>query len=166
VPLEKDLDVCFYHGKSPERADLGVWLQALCAARGWSYVGGLVPGPLYAEGMGRARVVVNLNRNAETRAHRTFDAMACRACFLTSPQPRVSGEVRADGVHYLTWYGRDQLEALLDLMLRGNRWETFGNAGYELILTEHTWQIRAAQLYALLIEEFPHLQERIHARVH
>lgn len=155
---EKTVDIAFHCAVKgcPGRSALRDWLHEYCAARGLVYASGIRPYEEYARAMNRAKVTVHLERTPTTRAHRVFDAMACRTCLLTSPLPAVSGEERQAGVHYVEWRDGDELERELDRLLAGE-WRRYADAGYELVMKRHTWAVRARELRRLIPEVFPWL---------
>jgi hypothetical protein len=146
--MGKDIDDGSYQGGTPERRALEEWLRNFCHAHGYNFQSGVYAGQDYPLMMTRSKIVVNVNRNAQTRGHRVFDAMACRACVVTSPLPPVSGEARRADVDYLEFNPDDKqrLAELLTWLLESGTWETFAGNGYMLVRECHTWQVRAAQL--------------------
>lgn len=149
----KVVDVAYHLSEdTAERHALGDWLGEFCQARGYTYVRGQRFGDDYAISFNRAKVTVNLNRNAETRNHRLFDAMACRTCVVTDPVPEVSGEVRAAGVEYVEWGSLGDLAFLLPRLLDTGAWRTHADCGYDLTHQLHTWRVRAGELRAVLGE--------------
>ncbi len=153
----KTVDVAFHAAckGSPERAELQAWLYEFCQARGYRYACGVMVGHDYPRALSRAKIVVNLERNATTRAHRVFDALACGTCLLTSPEPEVSGEVREAGVHYLEWQGYEDLGAKIDRLLSTGAWQAYARQGYRLVQGYHTWGRRAQEMRAIINEALP-----------
>lgn len=150
--MGKDIDVGSFQSATKERRELEAWLRERGTAHGYCFEAGVYPGQAYAMMMTRTKIIVNLNRNPATRSHRVFDAMACRACVLTSPLPDVSGEERRAGTHYLE-YDLTDLDALgdcVDWLLGTGQWETFAGNGYMLVREQHTWQVRASELRQLV----------------
>lgn len=154
--MGKDIDVGSYQGGTTERRELEAWLRDFCHANGYTFQSGVYPGQDYPLMMTRTKVIINLNRNPQTRGHRVFDAMACRSCVLTSPLPNVSGEARRKDCDYLEFdpAGRDRLGELLSWLLDSGSWETFAGNGYMLVREHHTWAIRAAELRGIMGEVF------------
>lgn len=148
----KTVDIAFHMAVkgNPERAELRDWLRQLCISRGWTMESGVIGGEDYARSFSRAKVTLNMERTPTTRAHRVFDAMACRTCLLTTPEPDVSGEERKAGVHYVEWRDRQDLILALGRLLDDGGWERFADAGYELVQRRHTWAVRARELRAAL----------------
>ena len=144
----KMVDVAFHMAVkgNPERAELREWLRWLCITRGWTFENGVIGGEDYARSFSRAKVTLNMERTPTTRAHRVFDAMACRTCLLTTPEPDVEGEERRAGVHYVEWRDRQDLILALGRLLDDGEWEPVANAGYELVQRCHTWAVRAREL--------------------
>ena len=158
----KIIDVAFHMACKgcPGRAELRDWLREFCAARGYSYAAGIMIGEEYPKALSRAKIVVNLERTPDTRAHRVFDALACRTCLLTSPEPEVSGEVRQAGLHYVEWRTYEELGEQIDVLLKTGAWENYARHGYWLVHQHHTWWIRAGELRKILLEVFPKLAEK------
>ncbi len=162
--LPRIYDVGFFVGKTKERGKLGRWLKEFCGANGLSFGAGIRAGEDYAKAMAQSKIVVNLNRNAETRSHRVFDAMACRSCVITSPLPEVSGEVRLAGVNYLEYQSLDMLGRLIKHLVgkqlanqpvgEAQYWQDYAGDGYELVREFHTWRVRAGELRRVLAETF------------
>jgi len=150
----KTVDVAFHMAVkgNPERAVMREAVRELCQRRGWVFDAGVVGGEDYARSFSHSKVTLNMERTPTTRAHRLFDAMACRTCVLTTPEPDVSGEERQAGVHYVEWDGTDDLLRTLTVLLDSGAWEPIAEAGYELARRRHTWAVRARELRAILTE--------------
>lgn len=156
--LPKVIDVGVYMNlNAPERRTMAAFLEDACRRRGWSLDVSTYVGERYAEAFNRTRIAVHLERTPTVRAHRLFDAMACRTCVLTSPEPAVSGEERQAGMHYREWTDLVDLEQQIDALLTTGEWEQVAQAGYELVHRAHTWAVRARQLRTLLGQAFPQL---------
>lgn len=162
VPSGKSIDVNFrcssgahkgYAG-GLERDALRGYLSGLCANSGWSYVSGTTGLDLYAIDMGLSKVVVNWPRTPINRPHRIFDAMACRCCIVTAPIPKVPGDGLVLGAHYVEYRDKAELPDILRGLLGGDGWERYADAGHKLVMENHTWEIRAAQLRGIIREEF------------
>ena len=156
---EKLVDVVFHCSTgrigATERSNLQTLLSTECKRLGLSYRSGGIPVEEYSRSMAEARVVVNLPRTGTNRPHRVFDSMACRACLLTAPIPAVEGDGLVAGVHYASWDGEDAtLPGWLEALVQGGQWEHYADAGYEHVVANHTWTVRAKQFRALLNEEF------------
>jgi hypothetical protein len=152
LAMGKDVDVGSYQSGTVERRELEDWLHVFCEASGYVFKAGTYAGQDYAMMMARSKIVLNVHRNPQTRSHRIFDAMACRACMLTTPVPDVSGEVREAGIHYLEFDDRDQLADCVNRLLNGE-WETIAGTGYMLVQEHHTWTVRARELRQIVAEE-------------
>lgn len=156
---EKTVDVAFHAAvkRCHEREVLREWLGEVCRERGWSYASGIRVGHEYPKALAAAKIVINLERTPTTRAHRVFDALACRSCLLTSPEPEVSGEHRVAGEHYLEFKDTAEIPDILARLLNTGEWRDYADAGYELVMRRHTWAVRAKELYRTLLEVFPWL---------
>lgn len=156
----KTIDVGFYCRVkgSPEREVFKVKLAELCRAQGWNYDGNIYEGDDYAFALNRTRIVVQINRTPTTRAHRTFDAMACWTCLLTEPLPQID-EDRTAGIHYLEWQSFDELPGLINTLLNNGKggWWEYADQGKKLVEASHYWPTRAIQLANILTEAFPWL---------
>jgi hypothetical protein len=154
--LDKATDIafnCMRKGPgSDKRALLDIWLNEYCERKGLVYDNRILPDREYAQAMNRAKVVVQVNRTPATRAHRTFDAMACRSCLVTDPLPEVSDEARWAPQHYLEYHDLDELGQILDGLLATEGWRQIAENGYQLVQAEHTWSVRAEYLHEKLCE--------------
>ncbi len=160
-PLEKSLDVVFHCSAGArsgqpggvERARLRSRLHDVCQQAGWSYRSGAVGIGLYAEDMGRGRVVVNWPRTMLNRPHRVFDAMASGACLLTGEIPIVDGDDVVENVHYAVFRSNKELDDWLSRLLQDETWRQFARNGHDLVMRKHTWAVRARELRQILSEE-------------
>ncbi len=151
--LPKDIDVSYHcRGWFPERRKLGEILREFCAAEGYSYATGKRLNVEYAKAFGRSKISVNLPINEFNRSHRTFDVMGSRACLSTKRLVSVSYELRRPCDHYVEWDTYDEMFAQIKYLVESGEWETIADAAYELVLAEHTWAVRAEQLYKTLEE--------------
>ena len=138
-----------------ERIRVRLLLHTICQRHGWSYRSGVRGLDKYARSLAQARVVMNVPRTETNRPHRVFDTMAVKSCLLTGPIPRVLGDDIQTGVHYVTFTDDQQLEDMLEYLLEDDGgYEEIAEAGYNLVMANHTWVIRAAQLRATLAEVF------------
>jgi glycosyltransferase involved in cell wall biosynthesis len=161
-PLEKSLDFTFYCGTGArkgmpggvERTELRQYLDGAAKDGGYSFRSGVHPLPLYAENMGKSRVIVNWPRTAINRPHRVFDAMACGACLVTGILPVVSGDCIMPGLHYLDFEDKKELPMIFETVLKNEKWQEIAQKGYELVMLKHTWATRAKELRKMLNEEF------------
>ena len=175
-PAEKDVDVGHYAiwGYTWERAALDAWLEGFCKRKGWTFLSnrGAQWDEHYPAALGRTKVVVNLNRTAETRPHRLMDVSACGGVLLTNPFSPVANEAWADGVHYVSFEkpatagigvaqpGEVQyndgdcgeLIKTLEWLLDGGNWERIAGQARQEVLSAHTWRVRAPQLRQKLAE--------------
>ncbi len=149
-PGEKTVDIAYLVQPTAERRGLGNWLADFSRRHGYSLtVGSGLPVGEYAARLGGAKVVIHLATHPNCRSHRVFDALACGACLLTSPLPRIDGDGFIPGLHYLEWRDYGELGRLLHERLEGG-WQEIADAGYNFVMREHTWQKRAKQLYPIL----------------
>jgi hypothetical protein len=182
--LRRDIDVGFYcvWTHSPARPAFSAWLAEHCRKRGWVYwtTGGQNVKQEYASLLARTKVVVHLNRTANTRPARIFDCAASGAAFLSNPMPAVIGECWEPWVHYGVFDVpiddyvlngaprgpfRDtemlQVANGLDLMLGSNpEWENIAAEAKERVLSCHTWECRSWDLRGILCDTFPRLREK------
>lgn len=153
--LQPSIDVS-YHCRtsgSKERAQLGRWLEGFCAEHELEYESGTRLDEEYARAFNRSKITVNLIRTPINRPHRMFDALACHTCILTSVLPEVDPVELVSGVHYASYIDRETLgKAILGLLAAGT-WERFAEAGYQHVMTHHTWEVRARELRLILREE-------------
>jgi hypothetical protein len=144
---EKEFEVGSFQGRTAERGLLERYLTLFCERRGYRFAAGRRFGEDYARAMAACKIVVNLNRNRETRNHRLFDAMAGRSCVLTNYVPPVSGEERIAGVHYVEMVDwRVEVGGWIERLLGAGEWEKYAEAGYRLVRERHRWGVRAGEL--------------------
>lgn len=151
-PREKTIDVGFFHHPTPERKKLNQHLAEFCTKRGYSYASGSRIGKDYAAAIGSAKININLGRNPRTRSNRIFDIFLSESCLVCDPLPKVSSEPRKLNTHYLQFRTRDELDGLLDELLKEGTWRVFAEAAYKFGKKHHTWARRAQQLRKLLGE--------------
>lgn len=159
-PLDKTIDIVYHCGSGSKSNNPGwekrsrtrIEIGEISRQRGWSYASGALSPVEYAASMGTARIVANSNRLYNHRPHREFDAMACKAAFLTEAYPDTPEDKTMANIHYAT-YIDGQIEYKLSELLDGS-WEGYAERGYELIMNNHTWAIRAKQLRELVSKEF------------
>lgn len=137
-----------------ERDEIRSYLNLVCANGGWRYVSGTTGLEPYALDMGFSKVVINWPRTVINRPHRIFDAMACKCCILTGPIPYVIGDNLSKGEHYVEFRNKEELPIFLEGLLWGDGWRSYAEAGYDLVMREHTWKIRAEQLRKIIRKEF------------
>lgn len=107
----------------------------------------------YGDMMARDKIVVNWPRCEGNRSHRVLDAMACGACVVTGPIPYVKNEERWEGLDYVEVESVLSMLKAINALLSSGRWLEVGQAGQDLILKFHTWNIRATQLRSIINEE-------------
>ena len=179
--LHRDIDVGFYciWGHNPGRPAFERWLEDLCRRKGYRFYGlnGGWVGETYARLLAQTKVVVHLNRTPETRPTRIFDCAAAGAALLSNPMPRVSGEWFWPWMHYAPFYQpNDQYQENapqrgeytereceevvhgLEWLLDEGAWEYVAQQARAYVLACHTWRVRAVQLRALLLDQFPDLR--------
>ncbi len=161
-PLEKTLDISFMcsgggTGGLPggdERSAIRVMLGEYCKQAGLSYKSGIAGLPEYAEGMGRAKIVVNWSRTPINKTHRIFDAMACGACVVTRTLPCVESDKRSSLLHYVEFEAKEELPGIIEDLFIGDLYQRIAQEGYNLVVNNHTWAIRARELRGVFKEEF------------
>lgn len=154
--LPRTVDVAFVANIRgvPGREALHEQLAALCRDRGWTYVAGQRIGEAYALAFATSRVVIHVERNAQTRAHRCFDAPAAGACLVTDTDPRLLAPDLCPYLHYWPLVGEGPLVQTLSLLLSTAQWQDVGLCGQAEVLRRHTWGVRATELYRLFVETF------------
>lgn len=155
MPREKTYDVAFLCWLTDERRIVQNACREICARRGWSFVTndhGAYDWPDYARFLSSAKVVVHMPHVKAARSWRVFDVMASRGALLTLPLPDVSGDGLISGTHYRTYNNMKSLESELTYLLEDGRWQAIGLAGWNHIMANHTWRIRAKQLRETLHE--------------
>jgi len=180
----RDIDVGFYYitAFNKERPALDTWLENFCRRKGYVYrsTHGKGVGTKYAELLARTKVVIHMNRTPETRPPRIFDVAASGACLLSNYMPDVSGEYWQDGTHYEVfgepysetyaefepkdipiYTNKDCKELIqrLQTLLIGGDWQQMAENAKQYVLSCHTWEHRAKQLYTILLDAFPKLRE-------
>lgn len=155
--LERALDVTMMCGmrQVPMRSVLRESLREVCERRGWRCRLQGAARDEYAELFNRGRVTVNWNCNPQTRSHRVMDAMAARTCLVSDPLPAVDGERFVDGVHYAACDDPLRIEEVIADLLETGRWQEIADAGHDYVMREHTWAVRAGQLYDTFCQVFP-----------
>lgn len=179
---ERDIDVGFYYitAFNKERPALDMWLRGFCNRKGYTYhsTKGKSVGMEYAELLARTKVVIHMNRTPQTRPPRIFDVAASGACLLSNPMPRVSGEGWTINEHYYEFkrpfsaeYAEFEpneipvytdedcfdLRVGLEVLLGKGLWEMYAQQAKQYVLSCHTWEHRAKQLYTILLDVFPKL---------
>lgn len=148
------------HAGIDERKRIRRLLHDLSTKHNWSYKSGVLPLDQYATSMRHAKIVVNQSRTPNNRPHRIFDAMACGAMVLTSKLPRIDSDglfnSEQDWKH-IEYLDDFDLEDSLDRALNGkpvNMLNFVADNGYNLVMQNHTWSIRARQLREIINKEF------------
>lgn len=160
-PLNKTLDISYNCGVglgkgmpgAEQRHAIGEFLQCEAERRGYSLArGGLEIGE-YARTLGAARVVVNWPRTPLNRPHRVFDAMAAGAALCTGAIPILLEDKLIINRDYV-WYANDvELSERLSWLIAEQHWIEVAAAGYECVMHNHTWRVRAMQLRRILRDE-------------
>ena len=133
-----------------ERAEMRFYLEKVSKAGCYSYRSGTLDPLVYADAMGRSKVVVNLPRTPTNRPHRVFDAMAAGACLLTAPLPPVVEDWRKAGLDYVEFDNRADLPVILYELIKCGGWAEYAETGRRLVMTQHTWARRARELREIL----------------
>jgi hypothetical protein len=68
--------------------------------------------------------------------------------------PYVEGDFRLPGIHYQEFETPDECLQLVGISLREDTWKAQAEAGYKLVMSQHTWAIRAKQLREIARKEF------------
>lgn len=161
---ERTNDIAFHcstsaHAGSDERKRIRQLLHELAQKHHWIYKSGVLDLPDYANSFRSSKIVVNQSRTPINRPHRIFDAMACGAMVLSSPLPQTKTDKldydKGDN-NYLQFYNDEDLEANLKCLLFDipNVISDIANNGYNTIMQNHTWSIRAKQLREIINKEF------------
>lgn len=151
----KDIDMSFLCGgrNSPERKQLREILSQYCQDNGLTFVSGVLHPTDYARTMARSKIVVNWPRHPSNRPHRVFDAMACGACLVSGPLPYVPGDERLAGRDYFeVGEVTEIVDAISNLFELGD-YVAMAQRGKSMVMSNHTWAIRAKQLRKILESE-------------
>jgi glycosyl transferase family 1 len=145
------------HAGIDERKRIRKLLSELSLKYNWNYKSGILPLEQYAESFRSSKIVVNQSRTPTNRPHRIFDAMACGAMVLSSRIPYIKEDK-------LTMYDDDVLKQFGSDYYLENELTNFlstpyalnhvANNGYNIIMNNHTWAIRARQLREIINKEF------------
>lgn len=148
------------HAGIEQRKHIRQLLHDLSQKHHWSYRSGILEIHHYAESFRTSKIVVNQTRTPANRPHRIFDAMACGAMVLSSPLPNANQDGLFYGLDYETYF--DDLD--LELKLSGNLiqknlndkyyYSVIANNGYNKVVQNHIWSIRAKQLREIINKEF------------
>jgi glycosyltransferase involved in cell wall biosynthesis len=152
----KDIDVSFLCGgrNSEERKELRGILSHFCEEAGLTFASGVLHPTEYARAMARSKIVVNWPRHPMNRPHRVFDAMACGACLVTGPLPKVEGDnIKGGCIDFAEVENIDDVPDIIEHVFEDNEWLEIANSGHQTVLQHHTWAIRAKQLRAILESE-------------
>lgn len=156
TPREKLYDVAFLCWPTDDRRMVQRWCNDICKRHGWSLATGTYDWNHYAQFISSSKVVVHRPHVANGRSWRVFDVMAARGCLLSSPLPEVSGDGLVSGTHYREYTSQEILEQQLIELVKYGAWEDVAEHGYQHVMANHTWRIRAGQLRAMLTEVFRH----------
>lgn len=169
---ERTVDIAYHcsssaHAGIEQRKHIRQFLHDLSVKHNWNYRSGVLPLDQYAESFRNSKIVVNQSRTPTNRPHRIFDAMACGAMVLTSKIPHLYLDRLIDETSE-TWYTNkcygeylndkdleDKLEILLskNLVDGSNFYESIAERGYNTVMQNHTWSIRAKQLREIINKE-------------
>jgi len=162
----KTVDVgfhCFRKGPGgKKRQVVARAIEDFCRQHEYTFDTSCPGGARYAAALARERVTIQCNRNPRTRAHRTFDAMACWTALLTETLPHVSYEFSIQNYHYAAWDTLDEMRLWIAYLLGENRWMQFAERGRLLVTRHHTWSFRASTLH----ERMTRYLERRHGETH
>lgn len=151
---EKTVDVGFHMSQFPNRPRT----EALAQLKAWAVANhGVILSARkimllneYVRAFNRAKVSINVSQMPENRPHRLFDAMACRSCVASTPQPFVEEEHSpVAGEHYLL-LDPEQIGETLSPVFENGAWQSMTEVGYEFIREHHTWEKRAPELRQLM----------------
>jgi glycosyltransferase involved in cell wall biosynthesis len=160
-PREKVYDVAFLCWPTDERRMVQEWCRDICARHHWCFITGTYDWNDYARFISSSKVVVHKPHVPQGRSWRVFDVMAARGCLLSEMLPDVSGDGLRRGEHYHEYRDRESLEAALESLLDGDFWKPIAEAGYQHVMQNHTWRIRAEQLRGMLTDIFKHDAEKM-----
>lgn len=156
--LPKEVDVAFHCNSGHAMPDhtrsvIRTQLHELCSEHGFIYASGMRGLEDYARALNRAKIVVNWARTPTNRPHRVYDALASRACLITSKLPEVSGETFVNGMELIEVKTPDTLMRVIPILLKSRDWEGIAERGYRWAMTQ-TWANRAKELRAILKQVF------------
>jgi spore maturation protein CgeB len=104
----------------------------------------------YAKAFNRAKLSVNVSQVPGNRPHRLFDAMACRSCVISTPQPNVEeAHSPMPGEHYLE-FDPELIAGAFGPALENGVYQSIADAGFAFIQEYHTWAKRAPELRAII----------------
>lgn len=162
---ERTVDIAYHcsssaHAGIEQRKHIRQLLHDLSVKHNWNYRSGVLPLDQYAESFRTSKIVVNQSRTLTNRPHRIFDAMACGACVVTSPLPELESDQLMKHFDYVEFDSDDILEKQIYINLNGkgvddsSYYDTIANNGYNTVMQNHTWSIRAKQLREIINKEF------------
>lgn len=156
---ERTVDIAYHcsssaHAGIEQRKHIRQLLHDLSVKHNWNYRSGVLSLDQYAESFRTAKIVVNQSRTPQNRPHRIFDAMACGAMVLTSPLPFIESDDLHNMINYLEFDNDSRLESYIDTNLYSGWYDKFANNGYNTVMQNHTWSIRAKQLREIINKEF------------
>ena len=143
------------HAGIDKRKHIRQLLHDLSVKHKWSYRSGVMGVFEYAQSYRFSKIAVNQSRTPINRPHRIFDAMACGAMVLSSPLPHIKEDGLQNGWNYCEYKDDDNLEFYIRHLL--NNPEDLHDVairGYNLVMTKHTWSIRAKELRTILDANF------------
>lgn len=152
---QRTIDVSFHCGGNglDNRRQIREMLHTYCKKRQLTYTSGILHITEYARAMARSKIVVNWPRVPENRPHRVFDAMACGACLVSGPFPKIPGDELVEGRDYLIADKPGDIPDVIDWLLSTGEWRQIAAKGKKLVAKYHTWQMRAGQLKGILLNE-------------
>lgn len=162
---QRNVDIVFHcsssaHTGNEERKRIRQLLHEFTKKHGWVYKSGILDLPDYANSFRSAKIVINQSRTPLNRPHRIFDAMACGAMVLTNKIPYLESDIIRPYFEYEYFENDEMLEQTLNSLLwtpkfsGGYFYESIANDGYNVIMQNHTWSIRAKQLREIINKEF------------
>ena len=157
---ERTNDIAYHcsssaHAGIEERKRIRQLLHDLSQKHNWSYRSGILEIHNYAESFRTSKIVVNQSRTPANRPHRIFDAMACGAMVVTSDLPYIQSDLIHDAHNYEPYYHDKDLEETIEFYLNNPvEREKIAKKGFDIIMQNHTWAIRAKQLREIINKEF------------
>lgn len=161
--LPRDKQVIYAANNSPGRGALVAQINRPLTlyGKGWSTLSGHTPHIIHANRLpysklpdvyARSLAVLNI-RNEKNVVNglnqRSFEPYGCKTPVLNDDMPDLP-LCFEPGKEILVWHSLDELTALYDRLLADPAWANqIGEAGYQRIMHQHTYQHRARQLIQL-----------------
>lgn len=144
------------HAGIEERKRIRQLLHDISQKHNWVYRSGVLDIHDYANSFRNSKIVVNQSRTPNNRPHRIFDAMACGAMMLTSKLPNIKEDQLINSlVNHCVFFDDKHLEdGLIELLEDDRLIQVIADNGYNLVMQNHTWSIRAKQLREIINKEF------------